>query len=189
MVRELSVHQEHELLSKLEDAGLGKDLAQEIINSRDNALAKQIVNFTNGLVGLNDYKSIRKGIVIEATERNRQEILNNSSNYVLGDNFKKLLAKCTNSKTDTEVLREDELLKYKTDVDIKKEMKISEISIEQIAERIIYLGKIDRWTIIGYCNGLVVCASPCSGGRVYVFAVELVDWYGGYRLLSRDIEI
>ena len=43
MVRELSVHQEHEVLLKLEQAGLDKSLAQEIINSPGNALAKSMI--------------------------------------------------------------------------------------------------------------------------------------------------
>ncbi|MEI8269918.1 MAG: hypothetical protein WCG45_00980 [bacterium] len=134
-----------------------------------------------------DYKLIKKGIVIVAKERDRQEILNDSSNYVLGDNFKKLLAECTNGKTDPEILREDELLKGKTDEEIKKEMKISEISIEQIAERIIYFRKITRWTIIGCYKGLVVHADPFGDGRVRVYAYGLDACFDGYRLLSRDI--
>lgn len=144
-----------------------------------------------------NYKLIKSGIVITGQERNitgqernRQEILNDSSKYVLGDNFKnKVLAKCTNGKTSAETLRELELLKYKKDKEIMKEMNISEITPNQIAERIIQLGKINQWTIIGYCEGLVVFASPDDGGRVNVCAVELGGWDGGSRLLSRDIEI
>lgn len=43
MSRTLSVHQEHEVLLKLEAAGLDKDLAHEIITSRDNELARQMI--------------------------------------------------------------------------------------------------------------------------------------------------
>lgn len=41
--RTLSVHKEHELLLKLEAAGLNDDLAQKIIASKDNALALKLV--------------------------------------------------------------------------------------------------------------------------------------------------
>jgi len=41
--RTLSVHQEHELLIKLEAAGLNKDIAQAIINSKGNELAKKMI--------------------------------------------------------------------------------------------------------------------------------------------------
>ncbi|MDD3284775.1 MAG: hypothetical protein PHZ07_04230 [Patescibacteria group bacterium] len=43
--RTLSVPQEHEILLRLEKAGLTKSLAQEIINSPKNLLAEQIVDF------------------------------------------------------------------------------------------------------------------------------------------------
>lgn len=135
-----------------------------------------------------DYKPIKKGIVIESQKRNRQEILNDVTQYVLGDNFKnKILAKCKNGKTDAEILREDELLKGKTDKEIKEEMRISgEISADQITERIVQLGKIKKWIIIGYCNGLVVYAHPYDDGRVLVHAYELGAWGDGNRLLSSD---
>lgn len=45
MSRNLSVHQEHEVLAKLESAGLNGDLAQKIVNSRGNKVAKQIIEF------------------------------------------------------------------------------------------------------------------------------------------------
>jgi len=199
MSPELSVHQEHEVLQKLQLAGLNSAIAQAIVISKDNDLAKQIIAFAAEKIGINlmpqtiylDYKPIKKGIVIKAMERNRQKILSDSAQYVLGgDNFKnKILVKCKNGKTATEILREDELLKRKTDKEIKKEMQISgEISADQIAERIIQLGKIDQWVIIGYCNGLVVYAFPFDVGRVGVGAFGLGGWDVGYRLLSSDIE-
>ncbi|MFH1694685.1 MAG: hypothetical protein ABH880_02955 [Patescibacteria group bacterium] len=43
--RTLSVHQEHELLTKLEAAGLLSEDAQRIIQSRSNTLAKRVVDF------------------------------------------------------------------------------------------------------------------------------------------------
>jgi len=43
--RELSIHQEHEVLGKLENAGLNSELAQKIIDSRDNDLAKKVVAY------------------------------------------------------------------------------------------------------------------------------------------------
>ncbi len=43
--RELSIHQEHEVLGRLENAGLDADLAQRIIESKDNALAKKVIGF------------------------------------------------------------------------------------------------------------------------------------------------
>lgn len=41
--QKLSVHMEHELLLRLEAAGLNKELAQEVINSKDNDLATKVV--------------------------------------------------------------------------------------------------------------------------------------------------
>ncbi len=43
--RELSVHSEHELLVKLEAAGLGQKEAQAVIESKGNALAQRVVEF------------------------------------------------------------------------------------------------------------------------------------------------
>lgn len=43
--RELPVRQEHELLEKLEDAGLGTQEAQAIIESKDNMLARKVVAY------------------------------------------------------------------------------------------------------------------------------------------------
>lgn len=135
------------------------------------------------------YKPIRAGIIIEATERNRQEILNDTSKYILGVNFrKKIYGKCKNDKTEMEILREDELTREKTGKKIKEEMKIPEITPDQIAERVIQLDKFDRWTVIGYCDGLMVNAVPDVGGRVKVYMFGLNAWYDGSRLLSRDID-
>jgi len=46
--RSLSVHQEHEFLAKLEAAGLTGQLAQKVIESRGNTLAKEIVALIRG---------------------------------------------------------------------------------------------------------------------------------------------
>jgi hypothetical protein len=43
--RKLSIHQEHEVLGKLEDAGLDSDLAQQIIESPGNKFAKKVVDY------------------------------------------------------------------------------------------------------------------------------------------------
>ncbi len=43
--RKLSVHQEHELLCRLEAAGLGSKEAQAVIESPDNLLAEGVVAF------------------------------------------------------------------------------------------------------------------------------------------------
>lgn len=46
--QKLSVHQQHELLLVLEKAGLTDELAQAIIQSPDNALARKIVQIVQG---------------------------------------------------------------------------------------------------------------------------------------------
>jgi hypothetical protein len=47
--RTLSVHKEHEVLLKLEAAGLNDELAQKVIDSKDNDLAKKVVHLiSNG---------------------------------------------------------------------------------------------------------------------------------------------
>ena len=43
--RILSVHKEHEFLLKIEAAGLTDDIAQKVIGSKDNELARKVVNF------------------------------------------------------------------------------------------------------------------------------------------------
>lgn len=47
--RTISVHTKHEFLLKLEKAGLGEELAQKVVGSKDNDLATKVVRFiTNG---------------------------------------------------------------------------------------------------------------------------------------------
>ena len=48
IVSQISVHQEHELLVKLGAAGLTGQLAQKVIESRGNTLAKDIVALIRG---------------------------------------------------------------------------------------------------------------------------------------------
>lgn len=48
IVSQISVHQQHELLAKLEAAGLTGPLAQKVIESRGNALAETIVGLIRG---------------------------------------------------------------------------------------------------------------------------------------------
>lgn len=48
IVSQISVHQQHELLVKLEAAGLTGELAQKVIESRGNALAKDVVGLIRG---------------------------------------------------------------------------------------------------------------------------------------------
>ena len=48
IVSQISVHQEHEFLAKLEAAGLTGLLAQKVIESRGNTLAKEIVALIRG---------------------------------------------------------------------------------------------------------------------------------------------
>ncbi|MEX1014776.1 MAG: hypothetical protein WDZ80_06475 [Candidatus Paceibacterota bacterium] len=45
--RDLSIHQEHELLLKLEQAGMTSDLAQRIIESKGNKIAKEFISSLN----------------------------------------------------------------------------------------------------------------------------------------------
>jgi hypothetical protein len=49
--RTLLVHKEHELLLKLEAAGLTDDLAQKVIDSKGNKLAMEIVGLISGQIG------------------------------------------------------------------------------------------------------------------------------------------
>ncbi len=135
-----------------------------------------------------DYKPIKNGIVVKLKKRSRKAILEDTTLYVLGGNFQnKIMPLLTEGETSQEVLRTDELLKRKRDSEIKAEMQISEISADQIAERIIQLrSKIKSWTIIGYCNGFVVGAGPDGDGRLFVNAYGLDDWLDGHRLLSCD---
>ncbi|HEY4715179.1 MAG TPA: hypothetical protein VIH31_01605 [Candidatus Paceibacterota bacterium] len=65
MVRELSVHQEHEVLLKLEQAGLDKSLAQSIINSPGNALAKSMIGSITKISAEEPKSSGRKAFELE----------------------------------------------------------------------------------------------------------------------------
>jgi len=65
MVRELSVHQEHEVLLKLEQAGLDKSLAQSIINSPGNALAKSMIGSITKISEEKSNPSGRKAFELE----------------------------------------------------------------------------------------------------------------------------
>ncbi|MDP1719196.1 MAG: hypothetical protein Q8L24_02105, partial [bacterium] len=59
--RELSVHKEHELLAKLESAGLGEKEAQAVIESKGNSLAQGVVEFirSGGRSQFSDQKSAK----------------------------------------------------------------------------------------------------------------------------------
>lgn len=58
--RTLSVHQEHELLLKLESAGLDAELAQKVIDARDNKLATKLVSvLRNGQPQQKSYEPAR----------------------------------------------------------------------------------------------------------------------------------
>lgn len=67
--RILSVHKEHELLAKLEVAGLGDSEAQLVIESKGNELAKKVVDFIR-----------RGGYVASATYQRAREIM--SKNFL-----------------------------------------------------------------------------------------------------------
>ncbi|KPJ54563.1 hypothetical protein AMJ47_04100, partial [Parcubacteria bacterium DG_72] len=60
--RTLSVHNEHELLLKLEKAGLSDELAQKVIASKDNELAAKVVKFiqNGGFEPTSNQKSARE---------------------------------------------------------------------------------------------------------------------------------
>ena len=60
--RTLSVHKEHELLLKLESAGLSEDLVQRVIGSKDNELAEKIVRLVrnNGIKPSTSQKRARR---------------------------------------------------------------------------------------------------------------------------------
>lgn len=62
--RKLSVHKEHEILLRLEAAGMGDAEAQRLIQSKDNALAKKIVIFIR-----------RGGFNVPTTFKHAQEIM------------------------------------------------------------------------------------------------------------------
>lgn len=62
--RTLSVHKEHELLLKLEIAGLNDELAQRIVGSRGNSLAKRIIRFIeNGGFDLSTSQKLAREIM------------------------------------------------------------------------------------------------------------------------------
>lgn len=52
MARTLAIGQEHELLEKLEEAGLDSELAQKVIASKDNDLAQKLVARLISIVGI-----------------------------------------------------------------------------------------------------------------------------------------
>ena len=66
--RPLSVHQEHELLGRMEAAGLDRELAQKVIDSKGNELAAEVVRF------------VREGDLWPITRRGR-------AREIMGENF------------------------------------------------------------------------------------------------------
>jgi hypothetical protein len=63
----LSVHQQHEFLLKLEDAGLDGKLAQRVISSKDNRLAERIVRMVEA-AGLEEFEPT-------SSQKNAREIM------------------------------------------------------------------------------------------------------------------
>ncbi|MEI7810149.1 MAG: hypothetical protein WCI41_01155 [bacterium] len=137
-----------------------------------------------------DYDPIETGIIILAQHRNRQEILSDISKYKLDLKFREnILNCCKNNKTKTEVLRIDELTKNKKDKEVKKELSIKEINPDQIVERIIQARENKQWTIVGYCNDLVVCIyPPLENGLIEIFTCEL-DARPATRYVFSNVEL
>lgn len=66
--RTISVHQEHELLLRLETAGLNGGLAQKVIDSKGNELAAKVVEFIQN-----------SGFELTASQKRAQEIMGRNS--------------------------------------------------------------------------------------------------------------
>jgi len=79
--RVLSVHQEHELLVKLEQAGLSETDAQAVIQSKGNALAKELIEVIRGVKVEGDFFLFPTSALTlnELWERN-QDLLYQGSN-------------------------------------------------------------------------------------------------------------
>jgi hypothetical protein len=75
IVSQISVHQQHELLVKLEAAGLTGPLAQRVIESPENSLAKEIVNLVRGPLPFPSYS------VTVDYSRSLEQLIENGNYY------------------------------------------------------------------------------------------------------------
>lgn len=114
MSRILSISQEHELLQKLESAGLNPEMAQAVITSKGNKLAKKVIDFLK-----NELKIVEKVlqflsficvVKIQPVPKFRVgDFFKHREGKIkmyLGDHFKEIIEKCK----DLELSLEEEIL-------------------------------------------------------------------------------
>jgi len=141
-----------------------------------------------------DYRPIKKGIVIKPKQRDRLEILLDTTDFVLGKDLRDIISsfksRKTKKRTNPEVLRLDENLVFKKNEEVIKEIKISPTSLDQVIERILQFdGKIDTCINFGYYKEYAICASPFGDNhRIYVNAYTPVAWAATlYHFVSKDL--
>ena len=86
--RDLSVHQEHELLQKLENAGMNKGDAQLVIDSKGNSLAANVVDFIRLSKEVELFSKVAD--LITTLKKNAKETVitvYDRSRQILGDDF------------------------------------------------------------------------------------------------------
>lgn len=88
IVSRLSVHQEHELLLKLESAGLNDQLAQLVIDSKKNKLAKQLVEFLSSGNFPSTTEETQSVSVTPLLEFLKEADVAGSEKFIAADHFK-----------------------------------------------------------------------------------------------------
>lgn len=122
--RTLSVHKEHEVLLKLEAAGLNDELAQKVVDSKGNGLALNVVKMVRD--GGFAYKPILKfittvrvgkvGTFVARDNFQEGKTVNGVSTHRLGNNFKKYLLPKTEHDVKVAELKVHILLTAATDL-------------------------------------------------------------------------
>jgi len=117
-----------------------------------------------------DYYPVSEKIVIKKSFRNRKDLILMNHFYLIGGNLQLLITECSCCDVPSFFLRGDKMLKQKNNQQIKKDLKIKEITSEEVIEIILQLtGTISAFTIIGFCNGLTIFMNPL-GDKMHIGA-------------------
>ncbi len=211
--RSLSLHKEHEVLLKLEKAGLNEELSQKIIESKGNVLAKKMIEAVTATVGsspaLKYLKPITNSIPIATQPFQRDSFFKNGPvKLYLWDSFKDLILKAIPDLVPAFQgnLRSTQLSKNMYDSEILTELghpkPFSLLEFTAILSHLLMKqpeGEEGKLLVNGYAtifyveleDGRVVAvyAGWRAGARAWslrAFAFGAGFWYGGDRVFSRS---
>lgn len=135
-----------------------------------------------------DYALIQSKVLIgDSLSGDRSKFFDkNPSKYLLGNHFRsKILFNCSDELVFGQILMKYEVQKQKTNVEIFKELKIFITPPDLILERIIQIGSVEVFTIIGFCMGRTVYLNPENNGNIIFVGARLNSEYSkGTHILS-----